>query len=56
MYSENSAEDELVKITHSRLEEPIDYSTQLVSGSFVFLDTMMADSDCSEDFDGDPFY
>ena len=35
---------------------PIDYKNQHVSGSFVFLDAEMEDSNCSEDYDEDPFY
>lgn len=34
----------------------IDYHTQKVSNSYKYMDVEMTDSDCSEDYEADPFY
>ena len=36
--------------------ELTDYLKQKISKSYKFMDANMTDSDCSEDYDNDPFF
>ena len=49
MVAEGESDQDLVRLL-------IDYEQQKISKSFVFMDTAMEDSDCSEDYDSDPFF